>query len=124
MSINSRSKRTVAVLGSALALTGIGGGLALASSSPQAVTPQTSVAAQPSTVSPATSTRDVPTPGDQTDKSSTVERETADAPGQEGVENPANEKANEPANEQGQEPANGHEDAPGQNIDHQFEGVE
>lgn len=137
MNMNDKRKRTVAIIGSALALSGIGGGLALAAGGSSQ--PSTQPATPPVTqTAPQASTVDVPTPGDQADTPSKdaltpgdrpdtrPDRETADVPGQEGVENPGAETANEgsePANERAMEPANGHEDS-GPNVDHQFEGVE
>lgn len=145
-----KNKRIVAIVGSALALSGIGGSLAFAAGnatqpSLQPATPPITQA-QPTTpavtpVAPA-STVDVPTAGDMVDTTSKdaltpgdkvdttkTDRETADRIGQEGVENPAaeaagSESAREPADERGLEPANSHQDAPGQNVDHRFQGVE
>ena len=132
MSTNHNSKRIVAIVGSALALSGIGGGLAFAATQPstQPATPPITQTQPPTPpVTPvAASTVDVPTAGDTVDTTKT-DRETADRLGQEGVENPTaeaagSESASEPASERGLEPAKGHEDAPGQNVDNQFEGVQ
>ena len=147
MSTNHNSKRIVAIAGSALALSGIGGGLAFAANQPstQPTTPpitQTQPTTPPMTPVAPASTVDVPTTGDTVDTTSKdaltpgdtvdttkTDRETADRLGQEGVENPAAEaagieSASEPANERGLEPAKGYEDAPGQTVDNQFEGVQ
>lgn len=101
MSFNYR--KSVAAIGAVLALGGIGTGLALASSPGQS--------AQPPVVS-------APAQAGVT-ALDTIEANVPDA-----AEVAGSESATEPANERGLEPANGHEDAPGQNIDHQFEGVE
>ncbi len=137
--ISNRQRRTVAVLGSALALSGIGGGLALAAgghtSSPTSVRPAT----DPATPGDRPDTRaDVPTRGDRPDAKADVptkgdrpdaraDRETADRPGQEGVENPSAEARDDseshPANERGAKPDHGHEDA-GHDVVHAHEDAE
>ncbi len=136
MSTNHNSKRIVAIVGSALALSGIGGGLAFAATQPSTQPTPPITQTQPTTppvtpVAPA-STVDVPTAGDTVDTTSNdalTPGDTVDTTKTEGVENPTaeaagSESASEPASERGLEPAIGHEDAPGQNVDNQFEGVQ
>lgn len=69
--MNDRPKRTIAIISSALALGGIGTGLALGATN----SPSTTPSATPSVTSPAP-TADVPTPGDKADTGH------ADPPGQ------------------------------------------
>lgn len=127
--MNSSPKRTLAIIGSALALGGIGTGLAVgATSSPNATAPPAAAVTTPPT------TTDVPTPGDTVDTPSkdaltpgdkadtAMDRETADKAGQEGVENPAAEAADVSEPGEGTAADTGHQDPPGQ-IDSQDQGT-
>ena len=147
--MNDKYKRTVAVLGSALALGGIGTGIALGASSPTSPTPAAAVTPAPAVTSPApavdvptagdtvdATNADVPTAGDKVDTASKdaltpgdkidtrTDRETADKAGQEGIENPASEAASGPR-ESGEGTASdtGHADPPGQQVDFQEQGT-
>ncbi len=122
----TRNKVT-AVLGTAIAIGGIGAGVALgigdgSSASPPAVVsaPGTNEVTTPQTGAPEPAGPDTDTlqEGDQTTPDGPNEKAEAKEPAE------TNEKAeaNEPV--EANEPAGGHEDAPGAEVDHQNEGVE
>ena len=124
--MKERNKRIAATVTSVLAAASITTGFALGSgSSPSTPTPP--AAATPAAAAPAAPAVDPA--GDPNAQGPDTGTQAAEPAGAEGVENPAaevagSESASEPANERGLEPANSHQDAPGQNVDHQFEGVE
>jgi hypothetical protein len=109
--------RKVAIAGAGLlSIVGVGGGVALAASSPSSTVPP------PATSTPAPAT---PVPGAVT----TPDKPTAQAPeAPDAAEKPgAPEAAEKPGAEEPGDanlPGGGHADPAGQNVDHQFEGVE
>lgn len=120
-----RNSRLSVIAASALAVAGIGTGIALGTSNAPAA-PTTVQGAEPAAVGP---DRDTLQQGDQTtpDSKAATEVGAAETPANETTtpETQASETAPE-AVEAGEPtlPGGGHQDPAGQNVDHQFQGIE
>lgn len=117
--MNVNRKRAVATIGSVLALSGIGSAMALGatgSTSTPSVTPSTQVTPTKDIAGKGDvvdkKVQDVATKGDKTDV--VTDRETADRPGQEGVENQTAEAAGQRQVGEGTAADRGHQDPAGQ----------
>jgi hypothetical protein len=112
--MNIRHKMAIAGA-SVLGLLGIGGGMALAQSSPSpTVPPAASTPAAAATSAPDTSTAPEAPEAPGTEVADATEAPEVPGSEVEGVEDPAEANL----------PGGGHADPAGQSVDHQFEGVE